>query len=203
MKLLGLTYFSHIMSPLCFYPPIASLEQTGRSEKIASRSFYFSCGIVLTIDSLKGHISLLHSRPSQMNIDTFVVALGKESLMRGEERMVGSQCCMTSSFHCHSRSTGSREIRQHWRRRGAVSKQGFELSFHTTDASWGSKAVGVRELLLFLLWGKVNRRVPAGCRQILSHQSPGCCRKDEAIQIWGVEYFLSSWPKHRTNFSVL
>lgn len=118
--------------------------------------------------------------------------------------MVGSQCSMTSSFHCHSKSTGSREIRQHWRRRGVVSKQGFELSFHIPDASWGSKAVVVRELLLLLLWGKVKRRIPAGCRQILSHQSPGYSEgKAEAIQIWNVEYSLSSWPKYRTNFSIL
>lgn len=84
----------------------------GRSEKIASRSFHFPFGIVLTFDSLKGHTSLLHSRPSQMNIDTFVIALGKGRLLRGEDRMVGSQGSMTSSFHCHSRSTGSRKIRQ-------------------------------------------------------------------------------------------
>lgn len=97
-----------------------------------------------------------------MNTDTFVSALGKEGLVRGEEKTVGCQGSVTSSFHCHSRSTGDREIRQLWRRRGAVSKQGFELSFHTPGASWGSKAVVVRELLLFLPWGKVNRWVQLG-----------------------------------------
>lgn len=35
------------------------------------------------MDSLKGHMSLLHSKPSQMDIDTFVIALSKESLVRG------------------------------------------------------------------------------------------------------------------------
>lgn len=139
-----------------------------------------------------------------MNIGTFVIALGKEGLVRGEEKMVGSQGSVTSSFHCHSRSTGNREMRQHWRRRGAVSKHGFEFSFLIPGASWGSKAVVVREFVLFPPWGKVNRRVPAGCRQSLSHQFPGYSGgKDEAVQIWGVEYFISSWPKHRTNFSVL
>lgn len=62
MKLLSLTYFSHIMSPFCFYLPIAAVEQRGRTEKIAARSFYFPCGIVLTFDSLKGHTSLLQAQ---------------------------------------------------------------------------------------------------------------------------------------------
>lgn len=84
MKLLGLTYFSHIVCPFSFCPPIAAVEQTGRSEKIASGSFYFPSEIVLTFKSLEGHTSSLHSRPSQMNIDTFVIALGKESLVRAE-----------------------------------------------------------------------------------------------------------------------
>lgn len=102
MKILCLTCFSHIMSPFCFCPPIAAVEQMGRREKIASRSFYFSFGIALTFDSLKGHTSLLHSRSSQMNIDTFVIALGKGRLLRGEERMVCPQGSTTSSCHSHS-----------------------------------------------------------------------------------------------------
>lgn len=57
---------------------------------------------------------------------------------------------------------------------------------------------------LFLLWGRVNRRAPVGHRQLLSHQSPGYSEvKDEAVQFWSVEYFFSSWPKDRTNFSIL
>lgn len=113
-----------------------------------------------------------------MNIDTLVIAQGKESLVRAEwgegSRFPGNS--MGSSFHCHSRNTGSREIRQHWRRRGAVSKQGFELSFHTPGSPWGSKAVVVRELLCIggktgcSLCGAVKRGAPAGCRQILSPQ---------------------------------
>lgn len=83
-----------------------------------------------------------------MNIDTFVIALGKESLVRaeGEEegRFPGLRDLILPLSQQKQREQGDKAALG---RRGAVSKQGFELSFHTPGASWGSKAIVVRELL--------------------------------------------------------
>lgn len=116
MKLLCLKYFSHIVCSFSFYPPITTVKQMGKSEKIARGSFCFPSEIVLTSESLESYVSWLHGRPSQMNSDTFVIARGSRScLVRAEGKDSRFPGAHALPLPLSNRSRGSREIKQHWR----------------------------------------------------------------------------------------